>query len=162
MEKLKASAQKVQDYLEARGIAIRVQQLPDSTRTAMEAAAAAGCEVKQIAKSLVFRDEDSGEAVLVIASGPNRVDTGRIEAETGRRLGRADADFVREQTGFAIGGVPPVAHPKPLYTILDQDLRNLDKVWAAAGTPNAIFEIKPGAIQSLTSGTWLHIAEEKS
>ena len=162
MEKLKASAQKVQDYLETRGIAIRVQQLPDSTRTATEAAAAAGCEVKQIAKSLVFKDEDSGEAVLVIASGPNRVDTDRIEAETGRRLGRADADFVREQTGFAIGGVPPVAHPKPLYTILDQDLRNLDKVWAAAGTPNAIFEIKPGSIQSLTSGTWLYIAEEKS
>ena len=162
MEKLKASAQKVQDYLASSGLAISVRQLPDSTRTAADAATAVGCEINQIAKSLVFRDDDTDKAVLVIASGPNRVDTGKIERETGHKLGRADAEFVRRRTGFAIGGIPPFAHPEPLHTILDRDLRDLGKIWAAAGTPNALFEIGPGDLQNLTNGTWMDIAEQKS
>ena len=162
MEKLKASAQKVQDYLASRGLAIRVQQLPGSTRTAADAATAVGCEISQIAKSLVFRDEVNDEAVLVIASGPNRVDTNKIARETDRKLGRADADFVRKQTGYAIGGVPPFAHPEPIHTILDRDLRDLGKIWAAAGTPNALLEISPGDLQHLTHGTWMDITERIS
>jgi len=162
VEKLKASAQKVQDYLASRSLAISVRQLPDSTRTAADAAGAVGCDINQIAKSLVFKDEGTNEAVLVIASGPNRVDTKRIAIETGRKLGRADADFVRQKTGFAIGGVPPFAHPERIHTILDQDLRDLGKIWAAAGTPNALFEISPGELQHLTNGTWMNIAERIS
>ena len=154
----KASARRVQDYLHERGFSFQVKELPDSTRSAQEAADAIGCSVPQIAKSLIFRDEDSGKAVLVVASGSNRVSTDKIEQATGLRLGKADGRFVREQTGFAIGGIPPVAHAKPVITILDPDLRQYDLIWAAAGTPNAVFALKPDDLDPLTGGRWIDLA----
>ncbi|HWQ84045.1 MAG TPA: YbaK/EbsC family protein, partial [Anaerolineales bacterium] len=119
---LSASAQKVQDALANLGMSLQVVELPGSTRTAVEAAEAIGCSVGQIVKSLVFKARRSGKPILVIASGSNRVDERKIEALIGEPLGKADADFVRQQTGFVIGGVPPVGHNQPLLTYLDADL----------------------------------------
>ena len=133
------SIRRVEAALRERGIEADVKELPDSTRTAPEAAAALGCEVAQIAKSLVFRGERSGDAVLVIASGADRVDEQRLAEVVGEPIGRADADFVRERTGFSIGGVPPVGHAQPIATFAEQRLLALNRVWAAAGTPRAVF-----------------------
>jgi prolyl-tRNA editing enzyme YbaK/EbsC (Cys-tRNA(Pro) deacylase) len=120
-----------------------VRELDASARTAPDAAAAVGCELGAIVKSLVFRGERSGDAVLVLVSGDNRADEGRVEAAVGEPVGRADADFVRAATGYAIGGVPPVGHPSPLRTLVDEDLLRFDVVWAAAGTPRAVFPVAP-------------------
>ena len=149
---LSASAQKVQDALAARGMSLQVVELPDSTRTAIEAAQAIGCTVGQIVKSLVFKGKRSGKPVLVIASGSNRVDERKIEALLGEPLGKADADFVRQQTGFVIGGVPPVGHSQPLLTYLDADLLGYSEIWAAAGTPHAVFRLTPQELCELTAG----------
>jgi prolyl-tRNA editing enzyme YbaK/EbsC (Cys-tRNA(Pro) deacylase) len=150
---LSPSAQKVQDALTARGFgAIQVVELPDSTRTAAEAAAAIGCTVAQIAKSLIFKGQQSGQPVLVIASGTNRVNTDVIAALTGEPIGKADADFVREKTGFVIGGVPPVGHTQPVRTFVDADLRQFDVIWAAAGTPRAVFRLTPGDLEAMAGG----------
>src|SRR6266550_2598859 len=130
----------VQSALDAAGIEARVVELAASTRTAAEAAAAIGCSVAQIAKSLVFRGR-SGEAILVIASGTNRVDEKKLAALAGEPIAKADADFVRERTGYAIGGVPPAGHASPLRTFIDRDLLLFDLIWAAAGTPHAVFEL---------------------
>jgi prolyl-tRNA editing enzyme YbaK/EbsC (Cys-tRNA(Pro) deacylase) len=121
-----------------------------STRTAADAAAAVGCTVAQIAKSLVFRATQSGRAVVVVASGANRVDERKVAALLGEPIGRADADFVREKTGFAIGGVPPIAHREPAPTFLDEDLRAFEVIWAAAGAPNAVFRVTPDDLKRLT------------
>ena len=134
------------------GFAFEVREFPDSTRTSAEAAAAIGCSVAQIAKSLVFRGGESGRAVLIIASGANRVDPAKAEALLGEAIGRADADFVREATGFAIGGVPPLGHDRPLVTLIDEDLLAFEEVWAAAGTPNAVFRLSPKDLGDLTGG----------
>lgn len=152
-EALSASAQKVQDALTALGFgAMQVVELPASTRTAQEAADAIGCTVAQIAKSLVFRAGDSGDAVLVIASGTNRVNTARLADLIGETIGKADADFVRETTGFVIGGVPPVGHAQRLRTFIDQDLQQHATIWAAAGTPRAVFKLTPGDLIAMTGG----------
>ena len=156
---LRSSAKRVQDFLTARGFAFEVQELPRSTRTAQEAADSVGCAVSQIAKSLVFREKTTDQAVLVIASGSNRVDLCKIEQATGLKLGKANGTFVRETTGFAIGGVPPVGHNEPLQTILDPDLKRHDVIWAAAGTPFAIFQLKPDDLEPLTGGMWVPLAE---
>jgi prolyl-tRNA editing enzyme YbaK/EbsC (Cys-tRNA(Pro) deacylase) len=155
---LKPSAARVQDYLARQGQEFVVCELPGSTRSAEEAAQAIGCEVGQIAKSLVFMDKNTGEPVLVIASGAHRVDTGKIHQQTGMRLTRADADFVRQHTGFAIGGIPPVAHTAPIGTMLDQALQQYDQIWAAAGTPNAVFKLTPVQLAELTNGKWIALA----
>ncbi len=156
---LSPSAQKVQDALTAKGFgSMQVLELPASTRTAQEAADAIGCTVAQIAKSLIFRAAESGAPVLVIASGTNRVDVGRIAERIGERLGKADADFVRETTGFAIGGVPPVGHAQPLRTFIDRDLLQHDVIWAAAGTPRAVFKLAPGDLVALTGGDVVQVA----
>ncbi len=150
---LSTSAQKVQDTLTERGFGtMQVMELPASTRTSAEAAAAIGCSVAQIAKSLVFRGVQSGEPVLVIASGVNRVNEARIAAVLGEPIAKADADFVRAQTGFVIGGVPPVGHSRPLRTFIDQDLRQYEEIWAAAGTPHAVFRLTPAELERLTGG----------
>ncbi len=149
---LKASARRVQEALAAQGFAFEVREFPDSTRTSAEAAAAIGCSVAQIAKSLVFRGGESGRAVLIIASGANRVDPAKAEALLGEAIKRADADFVREATGFAIGGVPPLGHDRPLVTLIDEDLLAFEEVWAAAGTPNAVFRLSPKDLGDLTGG----------
>lgn len=149
---LSPSAQKVQQALQALGVTLQVVELPDSTRTAIEAAQAVGCQVGQIVKSLVFKTKRSQRALLVIASGSNRVDEKLIEARIGEPLGKADAEFVRQQTGFAIGGVPPLGHASPLLTFIDQDLLQYERVWAAAGTPHAVFELNPADLARMTGG----------
>lgn len=155
---LKPSAQKVQDALAARGFDLAVVELPDSARTAAEAAAAVGCEVEQIAKSMVFAARPSGRAVLVVASGGHRVDVAKVAAIVGEAVEKPDAGFVREKTGFAIGGVPPVAHAEPLVTIVDEDLLRLEVLWAAAGHPHAVFRLTPAQLVQLTGGTVAKIA----
>lgn len=149
---LKPSAQRVQDALTAHGFTLQVIELADSTRTAAEAAAAVGCTVAQIAKSLIFRGAHTGKAVLVIASGTNRVNQTALAQRVGEPLDRPDADFVRAQTGFAIGGVPPLGHDHPLETWIDSDLWQYSEIWAAAGHPNAVFALTPDDLLELTGG----------
>ncbi len=123
-----------------------------STRTAVEAAAAVGCTVAQIAKSLVFRGAHTGKPILVIASGTNRVNQTALAQFAGEPLERPDADFVRAQTGFAIGGVPPLGHDHKLETYIDSDLWQYAQIWAAAGHPNAVFALSPDDLLALTGG----------
>jgi prolyl-tRNA editing enzyme YbaK/EbsC (Cys-tRNA(Pro) deacylase) len=154
---LSRSAARVQAALAAGGVAARVVELPGSTRTAAEAAGAIGCEVGQIAKSLVFRGATSGDPLLVIASGTNRVNESRIAEAAGEVLGKADAEFVRKRVGYAIGGIPPLGHDVPLVTFIDEDLFRYDRIWAAAGTPHAVFELSPADLPRLTGGRVLRI-----
>jgi prolyl-tRNA editing enzyme YbaK/EbsC (Cys-tRNA(Pro) deacylase) len=149
---LSPSAQKVQDALEAKGYSLEVVELPESTRTAAEAAQAIGCQVGQIVKSLVFRTEKSKRPILVVASGTNRVNEKRIGQLLGEPIGKADAGFVRQQTGFVIGGVPPLGHDQPVPTFIDQDLIQYEQVWAAAGTPYAVFRLSPEHLEDMTRG----------
>ena len=151
-EELSASARKVQKALQALGFPFRVVEIPASTRTACEAAAAIGCQVGQIAKSLVFKGKQTGKPLLVIASGTNRVNEARLSELVGEPIEKADADFVRQRTGFAIGGVPPVGHSEPLRTWIDNDLLCYEVIWAAAGTPHAVFELKPADLPKMTGG----------
>lgn len=155
------SARRVQTFLSARGFPCEVRELPGSTRTAQEAAATIGCSVAQIAKSLVFAEASSGEAILVVASGENRVDLHKIEQATGLRLIRADGRFVKARVGFAIGGIPPAGHDTALVTLLDPDLRDHEVVWAAAGTPFAVFAVDPCQLEAMTGGRWVELAEER-
>lgn len=152
-----SSTQRVRDALAAAGIQARVLELPQSTRTAAEAAAAVGCEVAQIAKSLVFRRADDGRPLLVVASGKNRVDEALVARYLGTKIGKADADFVRASTGFAIGGVPPIGHAAPVETLIDEDLLAYDTVWAAAGTPNAVFSLAPHDLVNATGARVLAV-----
>ena len=154
------SALKVQQALEALGFNLQVVELPASTRTAVEAAQAVGCQVGQIVKSLVFKSMSSERPILVLASGPNRVDEKRIAALIGEPLGKADADFVRQHTGFVIGGVPPVGHLEKLATFIDQDLLAFDELWAAAGTPHAVFRLKPADLIRMTAGQVAEIKQQ--
>ncbi len=159
---LKESAKRDQEALAARGFAFEVREFPQGTRTAAEAAAAIGCEVAQIAKSLVFRARASGRPILVIASGANRVDEKAVAALIGEKFGRADADFVRAATGFAIGGVPPVGHDTPPVTLIDRDRLALDEIWAAAGTPNAVSRLTPRDLVAPTGGRVAEIEQARS
>lgn len=149
---LSPSARRVQIALEELGFALTVVELPDSTRTAQEAAQAVGCQVGQIVKSLVFKTKRTQRAVLVIASGANRVNEQRLEGYINEPLGKADADFVRQQTGFVIGGVPPLGHTQRLATYIDADLLQYSQVWAAAGTPHAVFALQPADLVRMTGG----------
>ncbi len=142
----------VQKVLEDKGLSSKVRIMPDSCRTSQMAADAVGCDVAQIAKSLIFKAKQSGEAVLIIACGDNMVDTKKVAKLLGQKLSRADADFVREQTGFAIGGVPPVGHPKPLTIFIDEDLERFEEIWAAAGNPHAVFPLTPQELFRITGG----------
>jgi prolyl-tRNA editing enzyme YbaK/EbsC (Cys-tRNA(Pro) deacylase) len=138
---VKPSVERVRDALLAAGLEPRIVEFPQSTRTATEAAAAIGTSVPQIVKSLVFLA--ASEPIVVLVSGANRVDTERLARDLGRTIERADADRVRAATGFSIGGVAPVGYPAPLEILLDRDLLRYDVVWAAAGTPNAVFPVTP-------------------
>jgi prolyl-tRNA editing enzyme YbaK/EbsC (Cys-tRNA(Pro) deacylase) len=152
LESLSPSAQKFQSTLHQLGFDLKVVELPNSTRTALEAAVAIGCQVEQIVKSLVFKGKRSLSPYLVLACGSNRVSEQKIEAIIGEPLGKADADFVREHTGFTIGGVPPAGHQKPLKTLIDEDLLHYSQIWAAAGTPNAVFCLSPNDLLRMTNG----------
>jgi len=149
---LSPAAQRVQDALLDRGTQLEVRELPASTRTAVEAAQAVGCQLGQIVKSLVFRGAHSGQALLVETSGANRVSEARLAGQVGEPVHIASAEFVRQHTGFAIGGVPPLAHPQPLRTYIDRDLMGYPEVWAAAGTPQALFALTPQQLVELTRG----------
>ncbi len=155
---LPESARRVQQALAAAGIPTSVVELPQSTRTAVEAAAAIGCQVEQIAKSLVFRRADSGSPVLVIASGTNRVDERLVASHLNTEIVKADAAFVRARTGFAIGGVPPLGHDAALLILIDEDLLELTTLWAAAGTPNAVFSLTPDQLVRATGGQVVRVA----
>jgi prolyl-tRNA editing enzyme YbaK/EbsC (Cys-tRNA(Pro) deacylase) len=154
------SAKRVQDFLEKNGYSFEVKQLPGSTRTALEAAKSVGCTVSQIAKSLIFKDKDTNLPVLIIASGSNRVDLQKVTKATGLHLGKADGNFVKETVGYAIGGIPPVGHTTPLRTILDPDLKKYELIWAAAGTPFAVFQLHPADLADLTKGEWISLAAD--
>jgi prolyl-tRNA editing enzyme YbaK/EbsC (Cys-tRNA(Pro) deacylase) len=151
-KELSRSAKRIQDVLSALGTDLEVVELPSTTRTAVEAATAIGCTVGQIAKSLLFRTVKSKKPILVIASGVNRVDEARIADFVGESIEKADAAYVREQTRFVIGGVPPIGHTEPLYTIIDEDLLKLDEVWAAAGTPKSVFKLRASRLLEMTAG----------
>ena len=146
MSDLSPSAQRVQDALTPFGLALQVVEFDASTRTAQDAANAIGCTVGQIVKSLIFMTKQTRRGVLILASGSNRVDEKKIAALLGEKIEKADADFVRVQTGFVIGGVPPVGHTNPMETRINEDLLHYDVVWAAAGTPNAVFRLAPGEL----------------
>ena len=152
MTQLSPSAQKIQNLLTSLGYDYTVIEHIESTRTAQEAADRAGCELGQIVKSLIFRGKTSGKPILVLTSGANRVDEKRIGLYAGEPIGRADAEFVRSMTGFAIGGVPPIGHVEKMETYLDEDFLPYQTIWAAAGTPNAIFELKTEDLQKMTGG----------
>ena len=134
------------------GLECCVLELPASTRTAQEAADAVGCSVGQIVKSLVFRGKQSGKAVFVAASGANRVDEKRLKEYAGEGIEKATPEFVRETTGFAIGGVSPVGHLQSIESYIDEDLLGYTELWAAAGTPNAVFKLTPADLIHLTAG----------
>ena len=158
-KELSSSAQKVQDMLYALGFSSRVVELPDSTRTAKEAAQAIGCQVAQIVKSLVFRGKHSNKPLLVVASGTNRVNEQRLRDLVGEPIEKAGAEFVRQRTGFVVGGVPPIGHTQTLATYIDHDLLAYDEVWAAAGTPNSVFPIGPHDLVRITGGSVADVAE---
>jgi prolyl-tRNA editing enzyme YbaK/EbsC (Cys-tRNA(Pro) deacylase) len=143
------AALKVQALL---GNAFKVLEFDESTRSAADAAVAIGCTIGQIAKSIVFRATASNRPVLVVTSGSNRVDPSRVATLIGESIARADADFVREATGFAIGGVPPVGHALEPLTLIDADLGQYAEIWAAAGTPNSVFRLTPADLIRLTGG----------
>ncbi len=152
MTALPKSAQRVQDALDTFNLSLTVVEMPDSTRTAKEAADALRCTVAQIAKSLIFRGAETGRPILIIASGANRVNEKAVGRLVGEKLARADADFVQEHAGYAIGGIPPVGHASFIATYIDEDLLQYDEIWAAAGTPHAVFALTPDILKTITGG----------
>jgi prolyl-tRNA editing enzyme YbaK/EbsC (Cys-tRNA(Pro) deacylase) len=158
-EPLSESAQKVQDALNRYGVNCVVVELPGSTRTSQEAAQAVGCRVEQIAKSLVFQGKTTQRPVLVVASGANRVSEKKLRNLLSEPVRKADADFVRQHTGFAIGGVPPAGLVKPMEIFIDEDLFRYEEIWAAAGTPHAVFKLIPSDLLKITQGKVVNIAQ---
>jgi len=141
------------------GVDARVVEFDQPTRTSAEAAVAIGCTVAEIAKSIVFRGAHSGQAVIVVASGDNRVSETKVAEQVGEPLARADAEFVRAATGYAIGGVAPIGHAQPVKLLLDVDLRRFAIVWAAAGTPFSVFPVTPDQLRSLTGADWADVRQ---
>jgi prolyl-tRNA editing enzyme YbaK/EbsC (Cys-tRNA(Pro) deacylase) len=158
---LRPAAARVQQLLGDMGLATEVIEFAETTKTSADAAQQIGCSVAQIAKSLIFRARQSGRPVLVIASGVNRVDEKALEALLGEKIGKADADFVRDKTGYAIGGVAPVGHASPPVTFIDEDLLKLETIWAAAGTPFAVFRLGPADLVRLTGGQVAKLAQAR-
>ena len=152
-EKLSSSAQKVQDALKTEGVDCLVVEMPQTTRTAADAARAVGCTVGQIVKSLIFKGKNTGKPILVATSGANRVNEEKLAQILRESPGKADPDFVREKTGFAIGGVPPTGHAGPVDVYIDEDLMQFEEIWAAAGTPRAVFKLSPEDLKKITGGT---------
>jgi prolyl-tRNA editing enzyme YbaK/EbsC (Cys-tRNA(Pro) deacylase) len=150
MDELKPAARRVQAAIDAKSLGGRVRHMPQSTRTAEEAAAACGCAVGQIVKSLVFRGATSGKPYLLLVSGANRVNEKAVADRIGEALKRPDADYVRGVTGFAIGGIPPLGHDTPLETYMDEALLAFDQVWAAAGAADAVFPAAPARLAEAT------------
>jgi prolyl-tRNA editing enzyme YbaK/EbsC (Cys-tRNA(Pro) deacylase) len=154
---LSPSVQKVQDAIRTLGFSVEVVELEATTRTSADAAQAVGCKVEQIAKSLVFKTKITHRPFLVIASGSNRVNEKRMAEVISEPLGKADADFVRQHTGFAIGGVPPVGHLEKLEIFIDEDLLKYEEIWAAAGSPHAVFKLTSSDLIKMTGGRVISI-----
>ncbi|WP_299546234.1 YbaK/EbsC family protein [uncultured Tateyamaria sp.] len=143
------SLKRVRAALDAAKIETQIIETP-LARTAADAANAIGCEIDQIAKSIVFQGQDSGKAILFITAGGNTVDAAKAAVVAGEALGKADAALIRAQTGFAIGGVSPVGHLNPIHTYLDPRLLEFDVVWAAAGTPHHVFSAQPDDLRQIS------------
>ncbi|MEK4403401.1 YbaK/EbsC family protein [Sporosarcina sp. FSL K6-6792] len=152
MQNLTTSVKQVQEKLLELGHPNEVVKLTDSARTAQEAADALGCEVAQIAKSIIFKLKSTNEPLLVVASGINRIDEKLVAQTLNDKLGKADADFVRESTGFVIGGVPPLGHKNSVLTLIDEDLFKYETIWAAAGHPKVVFQLTPDELEKMTNG----------
>ena len=159
-QKLSKSSKKVQNALDKHNMELKVVELPASTRTAQQAAAAIGCQVAQIVKSLVFVGRQSQKPLLLLVSGKNMVAEGVFEQLVGEPVAKADAKFVKQRTGFAIGGVPPLGHKEELVTFIDKDLLAHEYVWAAAGTPHAVFQLAGQELERLTNGRVIAVAFE--
>lgn len=157
MNDLKPASRRVAEAAEKAGLSVRIITHAQSTRTAEEAAAACGCGVGQIVKSLVFQGKASGAPILLLVSGANRVNEKAAGKHIGEALRRPDAQFVRDVTGFAIGGIPPLGHDTPLKTFIDQALMKFPTVWAAAGTPESVFEVVPSALATATNATIIEV-----
>ena len=158
---LSAAAQRVQDALKAMGVTCQVVELPESTRSAAEAAQAIGCRVEQIVKSLVFRGQSTNRPILAVVSGGNRVDEEKLAVLVAEPVAKADAEYVRQRTGYAIGGVPPVGHVESLVCVVDEDLLQYEQIWAAAGTPRAVFQLTPADLQRITDGRVVSVAARR-
>jgi prolyl-tRNA editing enzyme YbaK/EbsC (Cys-tRNA(Pro) deacylase) len=153
MNDLPKSADRVRKAAEALGLAIEIVEMATPTRTVAEAAAACGCPAGAIVKSLVFKGQQTGRPYLLLVSGANRVDEQMAAATLGETLVRPDASYVRTVTGFAIGGVPPFGHATPVVPFMDADLLQYETVWAAAGTPIAVFPVDPARLRDATGAT---------
>ena len=151
------AALRIGQILREAGIDSQPVEFEQPTRTSADAAAAIGCTVAEIAKSVVFRGQSSGQAVVVVASGANRVSETKVAALAGEPLARADADFVRAVTGYVIGGVAPIGHARPVRLVLDEDLRRFGEVWAAAGTPHSVFPVAPEELLRVTASDWADV-----
>lgn len=159
---LSKSATSVQKALDNLRLECKILELPSSTRTAIDAASSIGCDIGQIVKSLIFKTKKTEKPVLILASGPNQVDIKIIEAYACESITKADADFVKEITGFAIGGIPPLGHKNAIdFIYIDKDLLNHEEVWAAAGTPNAVFCVKSQDLVMATGGKLINTKEDK-
>jgi Cys-tRNA(Pro) deacylase len=156
-KKLKSSAQRVQEALQGHGLSCEVVQMQDTTRSAEDAARAVGCEVGQIVKSLIFEGKQSHQPVLVVTSGANRVNEKTIGQKLAESIKMASPEFVREMTGFAIGGVPPIGHRHALKIFIDEDLLQYEEIWAAAGTPHAVFKLTPEDLKTITNGNVISV-----
>ena len=156
-EKLKSSALRVQEALQSYGLTCEVVQMQDTTRSAEDAARAVGCEVGQIVKSLIFEGKQSHQPVLVVTSGANRVNEKIIGQKLAESIKMANPEFVREMTGFAIGGVPPIGHRHALKIFIDEDLLQYEEIWAAAGTPHAVFKLTPEDLKTITKGSVISV-----
>lgn len=154
---LSTSATIIQDFLDSVGLKAQVLELPASTRTAKEAAKALNCKIEQIIKSLVFKTVTTNQAILILVCGSNLVNESLLSERIGERIEKANAEFTREATGFAIGGVPPFGHKTKIQTFIDQDLLNYTELWAAAGTPKSVFKITPDDIVETTEGKVLKV-----
>ena len=152
MDNLTTSVRQVQEKLKELGHPNEVVILTDSARTAQEAADALACEVAQIAKSIIFKIKSTNQPLLVVASGVNRIDEKLVAQALNDKIGKADADFVLESTGFVIGGVPPLGHKIPVLTYIDEDLFQYETLWAAAGHPKAVFQLSPDELEKMTNG----------
>lgn len=162
MSDLNGSANKVQLVLDRFGLKFQVIELLKSTRTAKEAANAIGCELGQIAKSLIFQSCNTQTPICFIASGANNIDEKKFNDLLGEGIEKANAVFVAKHTGYAIGGIPPVGHSTPMKTFIDEDLFKYGEIWAAAGTPHAVFKLTPDDLLKITQGAVVSIKTNKT
>jgi prolyl-tRNA editing enzyme YbaK/EbsC (Cys-tRNA(Pro) deacylase) len=157
MPELSPTSKKFQDFLISRGFRNKLVEFPEGTKTSADAAMAIGCKIEQIAKSIVFIGKNSRQPILVIASGPNRINEKKIQALISEPVEKADASFVREQSGYSIGGVPPTGHNKKLKIFIDEDLMKLGEMWSAGGTPNTVFKLTTNELLEMTHGQVINI-----